>query len=66
VVAFVQVAPGTELPVAELEGWAAARLAPYKRPGEVVVVGHLPAGATGKILKNRLAEAARNHSYDNL
>jgi long-chain acyl-CoA synthetase len=66
VVAFVQVAPGTELDAAELEDWAATRLAPYKRPGEVVVVGHLPAGATGKILKNRLAEAARNHSYDAL
>jgi len=66
VVAFVQVAPGTELAATELEEWAATRLAPYKRPGEVVVVGHLPAGATGKILKNRLAEAARSHSYDNL
>lgn len=65
VVAFVQVAPGTRIPAGELLGWAAARLAPYKRPGEVVVVGHLPAGATGKILKNRLAEAARKHSYDN-
>jgi acyl-CoA synthetase (AMP-forming)/AMP-acid ligase II len=65
VVAFVQVAPGTRVAADELLGWAAARLAPYKRPGEVVVVGHLPAGATGKILKNRLAEAARKHSYDN-
>lgn len=66
VVAFVQVAPGTDLSTAELTQWAASRLAPYKRPGEVVVVGHLPAGATGKILKNRLAEAARNHAYDTL
>ncbi|ARJ65279.1 long-chain fatty acid--CoA ligase [Magnetospirillum sp. ME-1] len=66
VVAFVQVAPGTQIDAAQLGEWAASRLAPYKRPGEVVVVGHLPAGATGKILKNRLAEAARNHAYDNL
>ncbi|KIL99037.1 Long-chain-fatty-acid--CoA ligase [Paramagnetospirillum magnetotacticum MS-1] len=66
VVAFVQVAPGTDLAAQTLLDWAAQRLAPYKRPGEVVVVDHLPAGATGKILKNRLAEAARNHSYDTL
>lgn len=66
VVAFVQKAPGTPLPAAELMAWAAERLAPYKRPGEVVVVDHLPAGATGKILKNRLAEAAKRHSYDTL
>ncbi len=66
VVAFVQVAPGTPVSAADLESWASARLAPYKRPGEVVVLGHLPAGATGKILKNRLAEAARNHAYDTL
>lgn len=63
VVAFVQVAPGTPISAAELETYAAAQLAPYKRPGEVVVVDHLPAGATGKILKNRLAEMARTHNY---
>ncbi|MBI3445798.1 MAG: long-chain fatty acid--CoA ligase, partial [Magnetospirillum sp.] len=66
VVAFVQVAPGTEISAAELEHYAAERLAPYKRPGEVVVVEHLPAGATGKILKNRLAEMARSHAYDQM
>ncbi len=64
VVAFVQVAPGTSVEAVELMDFAASRLAPYKRPTEVVVVEHLPAGATGKILKNRLAEMARDHAYD--
>ena len=66
VVAFVQVAPGTTVEPAELMAFAAAQLAPYKRPTEVVVVEHLPAGATGKILKNRLAEMARTHAYDQM
>ena len=64
VVAFVQLAPGSPVEAAELMEFAADRLAPYKRPAAVVVVEHLPAGATGKILKNRLAEMARDHAYD--
>jgi len=66
VVAFVQIAPGTRVDAAELMNFAAGQLAPYKRPAEVVVVEHLPAGATGKILKNRLAEMARKHAYDQM
>ena len=64
VVAFVQVAPGLEISAQELLDFAAGQLAPYKRPSEIVVLEHLPAGATGKILKNRLAEMARTHTYD--
>jgi acyl-CoA synthetase (AMP-forming)/AMP-acid ligase II len=59
VVAFVQVAPGTSLDAAALAGFAADQLSPYKRPGEIRVMEQLPAGATGKILKNRLAEMAK-------
>ena len=33
---------------------------PYKRPSEIIVLDALPAGSTGKILKHRLAEVARD------
>lgn len=64
VVAFVQVTPGATVDAAELAEFTARELAPYKRPGEIVFMEHLPAGATGKILKNRLAEMAKAHRYD--
>ncbi|WEF33964.1 class I adenylate-forming enzyme family protein [Pseudoduganella chitinolytica] len=41
-----------------LAAHAAAALAPYKRPGRIVVLEALPAAATGKILKGRLQEMA--------
>jgi long-chain acyl-CoA synthetase len=62
VVAFVQVAPGTLVTPDELSAFAARNLASYKRPSEVVVMEHLPAGATGKILKHRLAEMAKRQA----
>jgi acyl-CoA synthetase (AMP-forming)/AMP-acid ligase II len=43
-------------------GFAAERLAPYKRPAEIIVVDTLPASSTGKILKHRLAERAAKTS----
>ena len=39
--------------------FAAALLAPYKRPCEIHVMTALPAAANGKILKGRLAQLAR-------
>jgi len=54
VVAFVQPAAGSALVTAELEDWAAARLAPYKRPARIVVMDSLPAAPSGKVLKHRL------------
>jgi acyl-CoA synthetase (AMP-forming)/AMP-acid ligase II len=59
VVAFVELAPGARAEPAELMAFAAASLAPYKRPAEIVVMAALPASATGKVLKARLAEIAR-------
>jgi long-chain acyl-CoA synthetase len=41
---------------------AARLLTPYKRPSEIIVLDALPAASTGKILKHRLAEVARNHA----
>ena len=42
----------------ELEDFAAARLAPYKRPREIVVVDALPRLLTGKLLRRALREQA--------
>jgi acyl-CoA synthetase (AMP-forming)/AMP-acid ligase II len=58
VVAFVQAAPGVPIDTAALAAFAAERLAPYKRPGEIVLLDALPASSTGKILKHKLAEMA--------
>lgn len=60
VVAFVQPAPGTRLDVEALSRWASNRLAPYKRPAEIIVSPELPIGPTGKIFKTRLRELARS------
>jgi len=58
VVAFVQPDPRQAPTVDQLQAWAAERLAPYKRPGRIVLMKALPAAATGKILKNALKEIA--------
>jgi acyl-CoA synthetase (AMP-forming)/AMP-acid ligase II len=54
VLAFVQPAAGSALAPAELEDWAAARLAPYKRPARIVLMANLPAAPSGKVLKHKL------------
>lgn len=58
VVAFVQPAPRARVTPDELRAWAAARLAPYKRPGRIVLMDSLPAAATGKVLKHVLKTMA--------
>jgi acyl-CoA synthetase (AMP-forming)/AMP-acid ligase II len=58
VVAFVQPGPGCELDVSALSRWASERLAPYKRPAEIIVKPELPIGPTGKVFKIRLRELA--------
>jgi acyl-CoA synthetase (AMP-forming)/AMP-acid ligase II len=59
VVAFVELVPGARVDARALVEFAAARLAPYKRPAEVIVMEKLPAAASGKLLKGRLKELAR-------
>jgi len=54
VVAFVQPAAGSVVSAGALGDWAAARLAPYKRPARIVFMDTLPAAASGKVLKHRL------------
>ena len=44
----------------ELEDFAAARLARYKRPREIVVVDEVPRLPTGKLLRRALRERARS------
>ena len=58
VVAFVQPAPGQAVGVDALHAWTKERLAPYKRPGRIILMTVLPAAATGKILKNALKDMA--------
>jgi long-chain acyl-CoA synthetase len=60
VVAYVELLPGSTATPAELMAHAARLLTPYKRPSEINVVDALPAASTGKILKHRLAGAARD------
>jgi acyl-CoA synthetase (AMP-forming)/AMP-acid ligase II len=60
VVAYVELLPGSAATSADLTEHAARLLAPYKRPSEIIVLDALPAGSTGKILKHRLADAARD------
>jgi acyl-CoA synthetase (AMP-forming)/AMP-acid ligase II len=58
VVAFVQLRPGAATTAADLASFAAGRLAPYKRPAEIVLLDALPTNPTGKILKQQLAQQA--------
>ncbi len=62
VVAYVQLVPGSAVTPADLMAHAARPLTPYKRPSEIVMVDALPAASTGKILKHRLADAARDRA----
>jgi long-chain acyl-CoA synthetase len=58
IVAFVELAPGSHASVEELLQFTEQRLAPYKRPAEIVILPTLPATATGKILKQQLKTMA--------
>jgi acyl-CoA synthetase (AMP-forming)/AMP-acid ligase II len=62
VVAFVQVLPGSTVTPSDLMAHAARLLTAYKRPSEIIIVDELPAASTGKILKHRLADAARDRA----
>ncbi len=54
VIAFVEARPGHVIDEPALATWAAARLAPYKRPAQIRVLDALPAASTGKVLKHKL------------
>ncbi len=52
VLAFVMARPG--LTESALAGWLRDRLAPYKQPQHILIVGSFPTAPTGKVLKHRL------------
>ena len=58
VVAFVEVMPGSTVDEAELKKFVGERLAAYKRPQHVFVVGRMPASSTGKVQKHMLVALA--------
>jgi acyl-CoA synthetase (AMP-forming)/AMP-acid ligase II len=64
VVAFVQLLPSSTVTPSDLMAHAARLLTPYKRPSEIIIANALPAASTGKILKHRLADAARDRAAD--
>lgn len=57
-VAVVCVRPGEEVDVEALKTWVGARVARYKVPRQVHIIGEqeMPYGSTGKILKRRLID----------
>ena len=62
VVAFVELTAGMEASVDALLAHCAQSLAPYKRPSQLVIMVALPAAASGKVLKGKLARMARELS----
>jgi long-chain acyl-CoA synthetase len=59
VVAYVAVRPAAAVTVEELEALCAERLAKYKRPVAIEILGELPKNPIGKIDKPALRELAR-------
>jgi acyl-CoA synthetase (AMP-forming)/AMP-acid ligase II len=58
VVAFVETAPDAAVTPERLRAYLKERLSPYKVPTQIVIMEHLPAAATGKILKKELQRMA--------
>ena len=58
VIAFVEASPGHQLVIQNLEKFIAGKLAPYKKPAEIILLKALPLGPTGKIAKSKLQDLA--------
>lgn len=58
VVAYVELVPGRRLTPQALTAYLHHLLSPYKIPAHIELLEHLPATATGKILKNQLHQMA--------
>ncbi len=56
VLAFAEVQPSVDLDKDEFRRYLKERLAPYKRPAQIVFAEALPAASTGKLLKHRLLD----------
>lgn len=57
--AFVSLRPGTKATPEELIDHCKTRMAAYKYPREVVVMGDIPKTATGKLLRRELRTVAQ-------
>jgi acyl-CoA synthetase (AMP-forming)/AMP-acid ligase II len=44
-----------DLAVGDVHEWLAARVAPYKRPKQVLVIDEIPVSPTGKVRRSHLA-----------
>jgi acyl-CoA synthetase (AMP-forming)/AMP-acid ligase II len=60
VVAFVQILPDSQLTIPDIAEYAAQRLAPYKRPSQILLVPSIPLTPTGKVVKAELAKILEN------
>jgi len=58
VVAFVETRESAAVSVEALRAFLKERLSPYKVPTQIVIMQHLPAAPTGKILKKELQRIA--------
>ena len=58
VMAFVEIVSDAQVDEEGLRAYAKERLSPYKVPSRIVIMEHLPAAATGKILKKELQRMA--------
>ena len=62
VCAAVELVPGSQLTLPELQAWAKQRLAPYKVPRALSVVDALPRNALGKVVKPEVGKLFRGVS----
>lgn len=62
VVAFIEPSQDVTIDLDDLNAYLKARLSPYKIPSEIISLKHLPAAATGKILKKELQQLAAERS----
>lgn len=63
-VAYVETVAGKEVSAVDVHQYLEPRLARFKLPREIVILGELPRNATGKILRTRLREDARQASRE--
>lgn len=54
IVAFVELAPGASVEMAELSAFVENMLARYKRPQRIIILPHLPMAPNGKVRKHEL------------
>ena len=62
VIAFVELVPEAKADENVLKNYLRGILAPYKRPSRIVIEQSIPASATGKIYKHKLAKIADEFS----